>query len=69
VPKFSLIVGTERGEDQDHIIPPFLTFHRKKKRHIKKYTEGKSMRQILTQGGGWETDIKGQKIVAKNPWT
>jgi hypothetical protein len=40
----SLSIGTERGEDQDRIIPPFLTVQRKRKRHNEKQNEGKSMR-------------------------
>jgi hypothetical protein len=47
----SLTVGTERGEDQDRIIPPFLTVQRKRKRHNGKQKEGKSVRQSLRQRG------------------
>jgi hypothetical protein len=40
-----------KGGDLGNIIPPFLTVHRKRKRHIRKKREGKSVRQNVRKRG------------------
>jgi hypothetical protein len=65
----SLTKDIGKGGYLEQIIPLFLVVHKKRKRHIGKQREGKSVRQSMRQRGLWETGMRGQREVARHPWT